>query len=71
MTLLSMRVYVFTCNAAGCEDVTGDIVPPNPDDGARSAWRVASAVGWTCAERGRHYCPAHGCEGHDVSGAQE
>jgi len=59
MTRLAMRVYVFICNAPRCEQSTGNIAPPNPDDGARSAWRVARSLGWTRAEPDAHLCPAH------------
>lgn len=64
MTVLAMRVYVFTCNAERCEETTGEITPPNADDGARSAWRVAQAEGWTRRGVDRHYCPRH--RGHHV-----
>jgi len=59
MTLLTMRVYVFTCNAIGCEHDTGELVPPNAADGARSAWRVAKGSGWTRTGSGGHFCPEH------------
>jgi hypothetical protein len=59
-----MRVYVFTCNAKRCDADTGEITPPNADDGARSAWRVAKADGWTRCGLDQHYCPEH--ESHDV-----
>jgi hypothetical protein len=59
MTLLAMRVYVFTCNAAPCEQTTGEITPINPADGARSAWRVAMASGWKRTATDKHLCPAH------------
>jgi hypothetical protein len=54
-----MRVYVFTCNAERCHADTGEITPPNADDGARSAWRVAKAEGWIPRGLDRHYCPDH------------
>lgn len=63
MTLLTMRVYVFTCDTRGCEEATGDIVPPNLADSARSAWRVARQDGWTVADANRHCCPVHGRAG--------
>lgn len=65
---MSMRVYVFACNAMGCEEVTGDIVPPNPDDGARSAWRVAKQDGWTDAGGNLHYCFGHGRDSRVTNG---
>jgi len=59
MTLLAMRVYVFTCDAPRCEEDTGEIPPPNVADGARSAWRVAKTLGWTRRGLDTHLCPGH------------
>lgn len=59
MTTLAMRNYVFTCDADRCERTAGEIVPPNADGGARSAWRVAKAEGWTRRSHDQHYCPVH------------
>jgi hypothetical protein len=59
MTVYVTRVYVFECDAHGCETVTGDIIPANPDDGRRSAWRVARReLGWFEGD-GKHFCPDH------------
>ena len=63
MTVLAMRVYVFACNAPGCNEDTGKIDPPNISNPARSAWRVAKAEGWTRVGLGLHYCPRHRREG--------
>ena len=59
MTVYSTRIYNFACNALGCELVTADILPPNLEEGARSAWRVARDEGWTCRGAAEHYCPCH------------
>lgn len=60
MTVYVTRVYVFECDAKGCEVVTGDIIPANPDDGRRSAWRVARReLGWLEGSGGKHFCPEH------------
>ena len=63
MTLLAMRVYVFACNARGCDEDSGKIDPPNMSNPARSAWRVAKAEGWTRSGLGLHYCPEHQSRG--------
>lgn len=57
MSLLVLRVYVFVCDI--CERDTGEITPPNPDDGARSAWRDAQRRGWTRHGGDVHHCPDH------------
>jgi hypothetical protein len=59
VTVLALRVYVFACNESGCDEDTGEIVPSSEADGARSAWRVAKAEGWTRAAADRHFCPRH------------
>lgn len=58
-----MRVYVFACNASGCNEDSGKIDPPNASNPARSAWRVAKAEGWTRDGLGLHYCPEHQSQG--------
>lgn len=58
MTLLVTQIYAFACDA--CEVVTADILVATKG-GARSAWPVAAAEGWTRGD-GRHYCPEHGRE---------
>jgi hypothetical protein len=59
VTLLAIRVYVFACNAPGCDEDTGKIHPLTMTNPARSAWRVAKAEGWTRAGFAQHYCPGH------------
>lgn len=58
MTVYPVRLYAFACDAPGCEHVSDDILPTNPDDGRRSAWRAVRGDGWTERDR-RHYCPQH------------
>lgn len=59
MTIYTTRVYMFECDAEGCEQVTGDIIPANPADGRRSAWRIARREhGWT-ARGDKQFCPRH------------
>jgi hypothetical protein len=45
MTIYTTRLYIFVCDV--CERDTGEIIPTNPDDGRRSAWRDAHREGWT------------------------
>jgi hypothetical protein len=59
VTVYWTRIYNFACNAQGCELVTEDILPPNLEEGARSAWRVARDSGWTRRGAAEHYCPSH------------
>jgi hypothetical protein len=56
MTIYTTRLYTFVCDV--CEQVTGEILPTNPGDGRRSAWRDARREGWT-EHDGQHYCPKH------------
>ena len=56
--MLPLRLYLFSCNADACEKDTGEIAPPNSTDGARSAWRVAKASGWTRHGK-QHFCSDH------------
>lgn len=60
MTLYSRTVYFFECNAPGCEETTGDIVPtnPRPEHASQDAWRTARHMGWAGCKH-EHYCPKH------------
>jgi hypothetical protein len=58
MSVYAARIYNFACNAPTCEEVSEDILPPNLNDGARSAWRVARDLGWS-TDGAEHFCPSH------------
>lgn len=55
MTLYVTRVYAYACDV--CEAVSDDILVATKG-GARSAWPVVEAEGWTRRD-GLHYCPDH------------
>lgn len=59
MTVYRTTIYVFECDAPGCEKVTGDIIPATETGGLRAAWRMARReLGWTGRD-GCRYCPDH------------
>lgn len=59
MTVYTNRIYVFACDALGCEQVSEETLSDNPDAGRRSAWRIARReLGWIERD-GRQYCPSH------------